>query len=188
MNQIVLNPPVVMNGVNVTALGETIDAVNGNADIAKFNFRLSNSWIDGDRNRSVIQDFTGALAEHRTDARAFVCEAGEPAVLLGQDQSPNPAEWLLHALVGCMTTSTAYHCAARGIEVEAIDTRIDGDIDLRGFLGLSQDVRKGFSVINAHMRVKTKADAATIKAITDFSPIKDVVARSVPVNLTVETY
>ncbi len=179
---------VTKNGVNVTALFETIEAIKGDADIAHFNFRASNTWLGGDRNRSTIKNFTGALKTHREDAPAFVFENGEHQVLLGQDLAPNPVEWLLHALVGCMTTTTAYHAASRNIEIGAIDSEIDGDIDLRGFLGLSSDVRKGYSAIRVKMRVKTKAMPETIKALTKMSPVCDVVSRAVPVDVTIETY
>lgn len=188
MSTATLSPPVVTNGVDVTAMMDVIAAVQGDPEIGKFNFRLTNDWIDGDRNRSTIKDFTGALATHRADGKAFVFENGEHQVLLGRDEAPNPVEWVLHALIGCMITTTAYHCAARGIEVRAISSEVDGDIDLRGFLGLSDEVRKGYSRIRVRMRVQTAAPAETIKAITDMSPVKDVVGGSVPIDVSVETY
>ena len=178
----------IVNGVDVTALEDTIEAVKGNAEIAKFNFRATNKWLGGDKNRSTIKEFTGALEEQRSGVQAFIAENGEHPVLLGHDEAPNPVEWLLHALIGCMTTTTAYHAAARDIAIEAIDSHIEGDLDLRGFLGLSEQVRKGYSAIRVNMRVKTKADAPTIKAITAMSPVFDVVSRSVPVSVRVETY
>lgn len=178
----------IVNGVNVTAMFETIEAVKANAEIAKFNFRAKNTWMGGDRNRTTMKEFTGALAEHRTGVQAFIADNGEPEVLLGEDNAPNPVEWLLHALIGCMTTTTAYHAASRNIAIDAIDSEIDGDLDLRGFLGLSQDVRNGYQVIRVRMRVKTKAMPETIKALTLMSPVYDVVSKSVPVNLSIETY
>lgn len=178
----------IVNGVDVNALENTITAIKGTPSIAKFNFRLTNSWMGGDRNRSTIRDFTGAMGEQRADGHRFVVENGEHGVLLGHDEAPNPVEWLLHALVGCMTTTTAYHAAARGIEIESIDTQIDGDLDLRGFLGLSTEVRKGYSAIRARMRVKTQAGLAAVRDLYLMSPVLDVVSRSVPVTVTVETY
>lgn len=180
--------PTMLNGVNVTALFDTIEAVKANAAIAKFNFRARNAWMGGDRNRSTIHDFTGALGEQRTGVQAFIAENGEPEVLLGDDSAPNPVEWLLHALIGCMTTTTAYHAAAHGIAIEAIDSEIDGDLDLRGFLGLSEEVRKGYQAIRVRMRVKTKAPSDTIGALTKMSPVFDVVSKSVPVTVSIETY
>ena len=178
----------ITNGVNVTALFDTIEAVKQNAAIAKFNFRATNKWLGAEKNRSTIKAFTGALAEQRTDGKAFVYDNGEAQVLLGEDKAPNPVEWLLHALIGCMTTTTAYHAAARGITIDAIDSRIEGDLDLRGFLGLSEEVRKGYSAIRVQMRVKTTAQPATIRALTAMSPVFDTVSRSVPVSVAVETY
>ena len=180
--------PKITNGVNVTALFDTIAAVKGNAEIAKFNFRLTNKWMGGEKNRSTIKEFTGALEEHRTDGKSFVAENGEHQVLLGEDKAPNPVEWLLHALIGCMTTTTAYHAASRNIVVESIESQIEGDLDLRGFLGISPDVRKGYSAIRVRMRAKTKAEPATIKALTAMSPVFDVVSRGVPVDVKIETY
>ena len=178
----------IVNGVNVTALFETIGAVKANEEIAKFNFRATNKWNGGDRNCTTIKEFSGALTEHRTDGQSFSFENGEPPVLLGADKAPNPVEWLLHALIGCLTTTTAYHAASRGIVIDAIDSKIEGDLDLRGFLGLREDVRKGYSAIRVNMRVKTKADPATIKNLSAMSPVFDTVSRSVPVTVKVETY
>lgn len=187
MSSTCIAKPARINGVDVTALMDTIKAVKANAEIAKFNFRLRNRWLGGEKNRSEIGSFTGACAEQRVGV-SFVHDNGEHQVLLGEDQAPNPVEWLLHALIGCMTTTTAYHAAARGVAVEAIESEIDGDLDLRGFLGLSDTVRKGYSAIRVKMRVKTKASAETIRTLTQMSPVFDVVSRSVPVSVSVETY
>lgn len=176
-----------VNGVDVDAMMNTIKAIEGDPGIAKFNFRLKNQWKSGDRNCSTIGAFTGALAEQRTD-KAFTFENGEHQVLLGADKAPNPVEWLLHALIGCMTTTTAYHAAARGLTVEAIDSSVDGDIDLRGFLGLAPQVRKGYQSIRVNMRVKTRASRATLNEIVRMSPVFDVVSKSVPVEVAIETY
>jgi uncharacterized OsmC-like protein len=178
----------VVNGVDVSALNETVAAIKDNAEIAKFNFRATNKWLGGAKNRTTIKEFTGALDEHRDGIQAFIADNGEHEVLLGYDEAPNPAEWLLHALVGCMTTATVYHAAARGIVIEAIDSQIEGDLDLRGFLGLSPDVRKGYDAVRVRMRLKTAADPVSIEALTKMSPVFDVVSRAVPLTLSIETY
>jgi uncharacterized OsmC-like protein len=179
--------PRPVNGVDVGALMDTIAAVKGNAQIAKFNFRIANKWMGGDRNRSSIGVFTGALQQHRVGQKPFEFENGEHPVLLGTDAAPNPVEWLLHGLAGCMTTSMAYHAAAHGVAITAIESDVDGDIDLRGFLGLSDKVRKGYSEIRIVMRVSTKADAKIVESFARMSPMLDVVSNSVPVKLSVET-
>jgi uncharacterized OsmC-like protein len=178
----------VLNGVNVSALMDTIDAVKKNPEIATFHFRGKNTWLGGDHNRSTIKEFYGACEEHRTASTPFVIDNGEPPVLLGQDKGANPVEHLLNALMGCMTTTMAYHAASRGIEIEAIDTESEGDIDLRGFLGLSDKIRKGYQNIRVRMRVKSTAKPETLRELATFSPVYDVVSNSVPVDVVVETY
>jgi len=183
-----IKAPALVNGVDVTALFGVIDAVKANPEVAKFNFRLVNKWLGGVKTRSTIKEFSGALQTHRTEAKGFTVDTGEPPVLLGQDSAPNPGEWLLHSLVGCLTTSIVYHAAARDIAIDAIDSQVEGDIDLRGFLGLASDVRKGYSAIRVRMRVKTTASAAAIETLASYSPMLEVVSASVPVSVKIETY
>lgn len=179
--------PMTCNGVNVTALMETVAAVKATPAIAKFNFRATNKWMGGEKNRTTMKTFTGALQEHRTQRPPFVYDNGEPAILLGEDKAPNPVEWLLHALIGCMTTSTAYHAASCGVEIRSIESSIEGDLDLRGFLGISSKIRKGYSEIRVTMRVGTNATANRIETFVRMSPVLDVVSRSVPVQIEVRT-
>ena len=179
--------PTITNGVNVTALFDTIAAIKADPKLARFNFRATNRWQTGDKNCTTIKEFTGASQEHRKDAEPFVFWNGEHPVLLGEDKAPNPVEWLLHALIGCMTTTLAYHAASRGIAIEGIESSIDGDIDLRGFLGLSDKVRKGYSSIRVNMRVKSTGSPTALTTLAKLSPVFDVVSKSVPVDVTITT-
>lgn len=182
-----MQEPIVRNGVDVTALFATIDAVKGNEQIAQFQFRARNNWKGGDHNQSTIDGFYGACQDIK-HAQTFEMHNGEPPVLLGADDFPNPVEYVLHALIGCLTTTMVYHAAARGIAIEAIDSRLEGDLDLRGFLGLSDKVRKGFHTVRVHMRVKSSASASTLRELAKFSPVHDIVSSSLPVEVKVETY
>ena len=120
--------PTVMNGVNVTALFETIEAVQQTPEIADFQFRTSNRWMGGDHNRSTIRGFKGACEEHAHTKGPFEVDNAEPPVLLGEGEAANPVEYVLHALAGCLTTTMVYHAAARGIE---IDERVGADFSSR---------------------------------------------------------
>lgn len=177
-----------LNGVDLQGLKDTVAAVKAEPAIARFIFRGRNHWFGGDRNRSTIGPFYGACGEHRTDGKTFVLDNGEPPVLLGQDEGANPVEHLLSALMGCMTTTLAYHAAARGIAIAAIDTESEGDIDLRGFLGLEPSIRQGYQAIRVRMRVKSAADRETLRQLVGMSPVFDVVSKSVPVDVAIETY
>jgi uncharacterized OsmC-like protein len=180
--------PTVVNGVDVSALMDTIAAVKENPDLATFRFRATNTWLGADHNRSTVKEFYGACEEHRKESAPFMIDNGEPPVLLGRDEGANPVEHLLSALMGCMTTTLAYHAASRGIEIKAIDTESDGDIDVRGFLGLSDKIRKGYQNIRVRMRVKSDATPETLAELAKFSPVYDVVSKSVPVDVVIETY
>ncbi len=178
--------PAVTNGVDVDALFETIDAVKQNPQIADFQFRASNQWIGADHNRTTISGFRGACDEHTHAKGPFVLDNAEPPVLLGEGAAANPVEFVLHALAGCLTTSMVYHAAARGIEVESVTSELQGDLDLRGFLGIDDTVRKGFSAVHVKMRVKSDADVETLKSLTQYSPVYDIVSKSLPVEISVE--
>jgi uncharacterized OsmC-like protein len=184
MTQSAVQPEaMIVNGVNVTQLGETIDAIQGDPEIAQFEFRAQNQWLGGGHNRSEIKSFYGACEEDSIRTEPFVLDADEPPVLLGQDQGANPVEYILHALAACITTSTVYHAAAQGIEIEAIESSLEGDLDLQGFLGLKEDVRKGYQQIRINLKVKTNASAEQLRELSKMSPVLDIVTNPVPVQV-----
>ncbi|HJR76888.1 MAG TPA: OsmC family protein [Nitrospiraceae bacterium] len=185
MPQTVINEPI--NGVNTEQMGATVQAVQKDPALATFRFRASNTWINGGHNRSMIKSFYGAGAEDTVRTKPFVVGAAEPPVLLGEDQAPNPAEYVLHALAACLTTSLVYHAAARGIRIESMESQLEGDLDLRGFLGLSDDVRKGFQEIRATFTVKSDATKELLEKLAKFSPVYDTIANPVPVSISIKT-
>lgn len=179
--------PTITNGVNTTQLISTIDAIKEAPDLASFKFRAKNEWVDGTQNVATITSFYGACQEtERSEPFRFL--ADEPLVLCGKDEGANPVEFLLSALSMCVTTSIVAHAAARGIKIEAIESDLEGDLDVRGFLGMSATIRKGYQSIRMHMRIKTAGSADVLRQLAQFSPVYDVVSRSVPVDLTIETY
>ena len=117
-----IDRPAIVNGVNVDQVINVIDNIEADAAFAKMQFRLKNRWIDGGLNRSSIKDFYGGREEDKTRTEAFTLDADEPKILAGDDSVPNPVEYVLHALAGCLTTSMVYHAAVRGIEIDAISS------------------------------------------------------------------
>ena len=100
----------------------TLDLIKAQPELARFQFRASNRWIDGAHNRSTIQGFYGAGREDASRAEAFALDAGEPAILLGTNTGPNPVEYLLHALAACLTMSIVYVAAARKVELTSVES------------------------------------------------------------------
>ncbi|TVR54577.1 MAG: OsmC family peroxiredoxin [Puniceicoccaceae bacterium] len=177
--------PNTVNGVDVNALTTTVKAIQAEPAIAGFRFRATNRAIEGGLNRSEIGCFYGARQEQRTERAPFVLENDEPPVLLSKDQAPNPVEYVIHGLLGCMTTTTLYKAAAHGIEIESMRSEVEGDLDLQGMLGLDPDVRPGYQEIRARLIVKTKGDRETVRGFHRSSPVFDTLARPVPIKVEV---
>ena len=181
----------ITNGVNVEQLFGTINAIKETPGLAKFTFRAGNQWINGGHNRTTIKDFYGAGAEDTSRQTPFVMDNDEPAVLLGQDKGANPVEFVLHALAGCLTTSLVYHAAARGIQIDEVESRFEGDLDLHGFLGLSDQIRNGYKNIRVTFKIKADAPQETLEELVQMaqrrSPVFDIVSNPVPVSVRLET-
>lgn len=181
----------VRNGIDTSVLFGTLDAIKAQPELAKFQFRARNKWVAGAHNRATIRDFYGAGQEDTSRTRPFVLEAGEPAVLLGKDTGPNPAEMLLGALSACLTTSLVYSAAARGVRLTVVESTLEGDIDLRGALGLSDEVRNGFECIRVTFRVEGDAPPEKLQEIVargqSRSAVFDAVSQGVPVSVDVIT-
>jgi uncharacterized OsmC-like protein len=174
-----------LNGLDTQKMIETVGVLKANPTLAKFEFRARNRWISGGENRSTIKDFYAAGAEDTSRREAFEFTNGEPPVLLGNNEGANPVEFLLHALAGCVTTTTVLHAAARGIEIESLSTRLVGDIDLQGLLALA-DVPPGYQGIRIEMDIKAKnVSEAELDELLQFaqahSPVCNTVCRPVPV-------
>lgn len=178
-------PRTELNGLDTQQMAATVAALRANPTLAQFEFRARNRWISGGENHSTIRDFYGAGAEDTSRATAFEFTNGEPPVLLGHNEGANPVEFLLHALAGCVTTTTVLHAAARGIEIESLSTRLVGQIDLQGLLGLA-DVPAGYRQIRIEMDIKAaNASDEQLDELLQFaqahSPVCNTVCRPVPV-------
>ena len=174
-----------VNGIDTGKLSATIEAIKADASLASFQFRLSNQWIGGGENHSRIDDFYGVGQEMR-HKQPFSLVSDEPEVLLSQDRGPNAGEYVLHALASCLTGALVYHAAARGIVVKGIATRLEGGIDLQGFLGLSRDVRRGFKNIRVLFDIDADCDDSRKQELIEmaqaYSPVFDMLSNGLPVS------
>ncbi len=179
--------PTIRNGVNVDKLFATLDAIKATPTIARFKWRAKNSWLGGAHNRTSIQGFFAAHGEDTSRAGAFTVDAGEPPILIGENEGPNPAEYLLHALAACLTTSLVYVAAARGVRLTEVSSVIEGDMDVQGALGLSDEVRNGFQDIRVTFTVKGDAPKEKLQEVVaraqSRSAVFDSITRGVPVTV-----
>jgi len=179
------------NGVDTDAMFATLDLIKAQPELATFRFRASNRWLGGAHNRSTIKGFYAAGGEDTSRTEAFELDAGEPAILLGSDSGPNPAEYLLHALAACLTTSIVYVAAARKVELLSVESTVTGDMDVRGALGVDDEPRNGFERIGVAFRVTGNAPAEKLREVVERakqrSAVYDMVTNGVPVAVEVTT-
>jgi len=178
------------NGVDVETLFATIGVVRDQPALARFQFRSSHEWVSGTHNRGTISGFYGAGQEHLHAAPTTI-GADHPAVLVGADHGPTPAELLLNALGACLMSGLANIAAARGIDLKGVTATVEGDIDLRGILGIDPEVRNGYEGIRVVFHVDGAAEAEKLAALVsqsrDRSAVFDVVTNGTPVSVDVAT-
>lgn len=182
-------PPTQRNGVDTPKLFATIAAVAGQPSLAKFRFGAKGRWMAGTHCRSTITGFYGAGGEMQ-HATAFVADSDHPGVLCGEDRGPTPVEHLLHALAGCLTAGVANIAAARGVNLHSVECDVEGDIDLRGILGLSDEVRNGFQAIRVRFAIQGDAPPETLRRIAEQSRARsavfDVLTKGTAVSIAVD--
>lgn len=180
----------VRNGIDVQQLVETIDATRSDPDVGTFTFRASSSWQDGTHSVGRIQAFAHAGQEDATRETAFELHGDEPPVLLGSNKGPNAVELVLQALAFCYAVGYVANAAAKGIEITRMDYEVEGDLDVRPFLG-QDGPRPGFTEIRVTGRVSSPN--ATEEQLTelcsyvqDTSPVRDILANPVSVTTSLE--
>jgi uncharacterized OsmC-like protein len=177
----------IRNGVDTEVMFGTLDAIKAQPALGRFQFRARNRWIAGSHNRTTIKDFYGAGQEDASRTEAFTIDAGEPPILLGANEGANPVEYLLHALAACLTTSLVYVAAARGVPLTEVESTLEGDMDVRGALGLDDDYRNGFERIRVTFRVAGDAPEEKLREVVERaqqrSAVFDMVTNGVPVTV-----
>lgn len=175
-----------VNGINVDRLESTIEAIKAAPALGRFTFRGANRWLTGGHNRTTVQGFWGAGAYNECDS--FVIDSATPTLILGAHEAPNPFEYVLHALAGCITTTLVYHAALHFVRVHAVESVIEADLDLGGFLGLREHTGKGFRAIRARLRVKADCPEEKLRGFLrsaqKCSPVAEMMMAGVPLSVS----
>lgn len=178
-----------LNGIDTPTLLATINAVGEQPELAKFKWRATNRWISGTHSRTTIESFHGAGGEHPRSAE-FSYDGDHPPVLVGGDNGPTPVEMLLHALAACLTAGIGNIAAVRGIELESVESSLEGDMDLLGILGLSDQVRNGYQSIRVQFKLRGNASPDELRAVVEQSKnrsaVYDVITGRVPVEIDID--
>jgi uncharacterized OsmC-like protein len=178
--------PLLINGVNVEQYNANVEAIRENPEIAKFQFRVSNEWMGGTSNRSIVKELYGACEEMARE-KPFTLEMDEPPVLLGSDSAVNPVEAALSALAGCLTTTFVFQAAEQGVRIDRLESRIEGDVDLHGALGLDETVPTRLDKIRVSLNVKADASREKIRELVELakkrSVVFDTINRGLPISV-----
>ena len=133
-----------VNGLDLAALGETVEAIEQDAKKAIVGFDVTTRWTGQTRSETVVDHFT--MGGERIN-RSHKIVADEPCQLLGQDSAPNPQELLMAAFNACITVGYVAGASLKGITLDSLEIKTRGELDLRGFLGLSDEVPPGYESI-----------------------------------------
>ena len=157
-----------INGVDVGKLEATIDAVNNNPDLAAFRFHIANEWIKGTKTETAAQRIDGG-PQILIRTEPFKMHSDQPGVLMGTDTAPSAAVSLMHALASCLSTSIVYTASLRGIEIKKMSIILEGDVDIQGILGISEQIKPGLKNLDMDIRIDSAAPKEEIEDVVQYA-------------------
>jgi len=177
-----------LNGLDTDELSGLIDAAADDPEQASFTSRAETEWTGGFESETTIGDFEQAGTT--VESPEFTVTGDEPEALLGERNGPNAVEHLLAAVGSCLSVTYAGHAAGKGIEIDGLRFEFEGDIDLRGFLGLSDEVRPGYEDIRTTVHLESDADDEELRElheeVLETSPVYDNVTNSVSLDFDLQ--
>jgi uncharacterized OsmC-like protein len=177
----------VNNGVNVQALLDAREALKGAPGATKFTWRARCKWLNGTHSKTDVNGFFGLGQEqqHKTES-SF--EADHPEIFASEDHAITPIEYVLVGLASCLTAGVAAVAQNRGVQLRSVESKLEGQMDIRGILGMDSEVRNGYDDIKVTFKIDADASKQEIEAIVaqsqKRSAVYDVITN--PVNVTVE--
>ena len=140
-----------VNDIDLDALDETVAAIEKDAANGRVEFSVKKEWAGQTRSETTVEGYRigGAHIERR-----FKIIADEPCELLGTNTAPNPQELLMSAVNACMMVGYVAQASIRGIKLDACRIETQGELDLRGFLGLDESVPPGYRRINYRVTIE----------------------------------
>ena len=176
-----------INGVDTDALSATIDAIRVDPSKASCKFFAATEWRNGTVSNTKVSRYELGGQEIKED---YTIPADEPIALLGTDTAPNPQMLLYAALNSCVLNTFVVNAAAKGIRIDSLRFDLEGDLDLRGFLGIDGSINPGYDELTLVCRVKgngTKEQyQQCLEAGTRYSPNFQSISRAVAVNYRLE--
>jgi uncharacterized OsmC-like protein len=177
----------VDNGVNVQALLDAREVLRGAPEAAKFTWRASCKWQSGTHSQTSVDGFFGLGQEQRHKTETSF-EADHPEIFASQDKGITPIEYVLVGLASCLTAGVAAVAQNRGIQLRSVESKLEGQMDIRGILGVDSEVRNGYDDIKVTFKIDADASKKEIEALVaqsqKRSAVYDIITN--PVNVSVE--
>lgn len=151
-----------LNDIDVAALQQFATGVAEDPSKRSAKFNVKTKWAGQTRSVATVSHYSLGGVEHQ---RNFEIAADEPTELLGQNSAPNPQELLMAALNACLTVGYVVNAAAMGIKVHSLEIETDGELDLRGFLGLDENVNPGYDEVSYVVRLATDASRERLEEL-----------------------
>lgn len=179
----------IINGIDVDQVMSLAGRIAADEDYGRFQWRATNRWSAGSgaRNQTSIKAYYAGNRERADRARTMKVDHDQPQFLAGTNTAPNAVEYVLHALTSCLTVTLTYHAAVQGIEIDSIETSAAGDMNSRGFFGISDDVKRGYERIRVNMQVKSEASVETLTGLAMHSPVFEMISKALPVEFVLLT-
>lgn len=146
----------MVNGIDVAGLKQLIDTVAADPTQGHTRFGVTTRWAGGTVSNTHV---TGWTIGGKHSPKDYTITIDEPLELGGTNTQPNPQEYLMAALNACMMVGYVAIAAMQGIELEMLEIQCEGEIDLRGFLGIDPTVKPGYDTIHYNVRIKGDATA-----------------------------
>jgi uncharacterized OsmC-like protein len=154
--------PAAVNGIDVAALRETVRAIEAAPALGMTRWSVRSRWMGGTRTDHEVR--TATIGDAQV-ARGFTLHVDEPLELCGTNLHPNPQEVLMSALNACMMVGYSAVSALMGIRLTRLEIDLEGDIDLRGFLGIDPAVKPGYDHLRQTVRIAADASPEAIERV-----------------------
>jgi uncharacterized OsmC-like protein len=180
-----------INGIRVKELHEMVNLFKENPALARFQFRIKNTWMNKGHSRSIVKGFYGFEKEDDTRTFPFIFEVDQPINMLGNNLGPIPIEYALNGLISCLANSIVYNAAAKGINIEDVESELEGIFDLRCLFGVEDGSEKIAEGIRVKFRIKgNNLSDEQRKFLCDLgkksSPVFKIIANPFPVTVSLE--
>ncbi len=175
----------IVNGVNTDAIVNIATHMAQDDNFGQFRFRADNQWINGSPSRTSIKNFYAGNGEQTERSQPLVVHADQPTFLARENTAPNAVEHYLNSLVSCLNTTIVAHASVQGIQRETLNITAEGEMDARGFFGVSNEVNRGYNKINVDIRAKTDTDEETLRNMLNYSPVYEMVSKAIPVEVKI---